>query len=87
MGEIAEQMLDGSLCEGCGVYLGEAVGYPRRCHSCMKAQRADAVRPDRYARPRQQKITCPVCSKKVTIVGLAHHIYDKHVKNAIPGGK
>ncbi|MBZ9939183.1 hypothetical protein LB518_22995 [Mesorhizobium sp. BR1-1-16] len=32
MGEIAEMMLDGTLCEGCGAYLdGEGDGIPRYC--------------------------------------------------------
>ena len=33
MGEIAEMMLDGTLCEGCGVYLDDdgADGFPRYC--------------------------------------------------------
>lgn len=34
MGEITEMMLEGELCELCGVYLGEAVGYPRKCADC-----------------------------------------------------
>lgn len=34
MGEIAEAMLEGSLCEICGVYLGEGDGYPQRCGAC-----------------------------------------------------
>jgi hypothetical protein len=34
MGEIAGSMLDGSMCEQCGEYLGEAVGYPRCCGDC-----------------------------------------------------
>jgi hypothetical protein len=34
MGEIAESMLDGSCCEMCGEYLGEAVGYPQTCAGC-----------------------------------------------------
>lgn len=34
MGEIAEAMLDGALCEGCGVYMGEGDGYPVRCRGC-----------------------------------------------------
>ncbi len=34
MGEIAEMMLDGTLCEGCGEYLGEGDGFPRYCASC-----------------------------------------------------
>jgi len=32
--EIAEMHLDGTLCEQCGEYLGEAVGYPRLCVWC-----------------------------------------------------
>lgn len=33
MGEVAEMMLDGTLCECCGVYIhdGEAEGFPRYC--------------------------------------------------------
>lgn len=31
MGEIAEAMLDGTLCGTCGEYLGEDLGYPGYC--------------------------------------------------------
>lgn len=33
MGEYAEMLLDGTLCEHCGIYLeeGEAQGFPRYC--------------------------------------------------------
>lgn len=31
MGEIADMMLDGTLCEGCGVYIGEGDGFPQYC--------------------------------------------------------
>lgn len=34
MGEIADMHLDGTLCESCGVFLGDPVGYPRRCAEC-----------------------------------------------------
>lgn len=35
MGEIAEMMLDGILCEGCGEFMGGGTpGYPRRCRGC-----------------------------------------------------
>lgn len=34
MGDFVDLMLDGVLCEGCGVLLGEGVGYPRRCPAC-----------------------------------------------------
>jgi len=36
MGDIADMMLDGTLCERCGEYLGEAEGYPRYCPSCQE---------------------------------------------------
>lgn len=38
MGEIAEMMLDGTLCEGCGTVFDdhETPGYPRRCASCQE---------------------------------------------------
>lgn len=34
MGDIADAMLDGTLCETCGVYLGEGLGFPRKCEVC-----------------------------------------------------
>lgn len=34
MGEIADMMIDGTLCEWCGCYVGEATGYPRKCPDC-----------------------------------------------------
>jgi len=42
MGEIAEMMLDGTLCEWCGVYIeGDAPGYPRLCRDCASEKRKD----------------------------------------------
>lgn len=29
MGEIADMKLDGTLCEACGAFIGDEVGYPR----------------------------------------------------------
>ena len=34
MGEITDMHLDGTLCESCGVYMGESVGYPVVCEDC-----------------------------------------------------
>ena len=36
MGEIADAMLDGTFCQGCGQYIedGGACGHPRFCASC-----------------------------------------------------
>lgn len=35
MGEIAEMILEGILCEQCGMFIdGEEVGFPRLCDFC-----------------------------------------------------
>jgi hypothetical protein len=34
MGEIAELILAGVLCQHCGGHIGDAVGYPRTCKEC-----------------------------------------------------
>lgn len=36
MGEVAEAILSGLLCEACGSYVdGEEPGYPRKCEECV----------------------------------------------------
>lgn len=75
MGEIAEMMLDGTLCEGCGVSLpGEALGFPRRCKDCRRL--------DRYQPPKAglEKVACPQCGKRVKSIGLRQHQFDSHGK-------
>lgn len=34
MGEIADMMLEGILCQCCGTYLGEGDGFPLHCAGC-----------------------------------------------------
>jgi hypothetical protein len=40
MGDMADMMLDGTMCEICGVYLEEGVaqGFPRKCENCSGKQ-------------------------------------------------
>lgn len=41
MGEIAEMMLDGTLCECCGSYIGDGRGFPGYCSAeCAKGRGA-----------------------------------------------
>lgn len=42
MSDIADMMLDGTLCEQCGVYLGNAVGHTRLCRGCQRDARQQA---------------------------------------------
>lgn len=37
MGDIADMVLDGTLCEGCGIYIDdEEPGHPRKCSDCLE---------------------------------------------------
>lgn len=38
MGEIAEMMLDGTLCQYCGIYLGANTDYPVSCSICEEEE-------------------------------------------------
>lgn len=49
MGEIADAMLDGTLCEGCGAYIGDETGFPGYCSpQCAADRGADCSASDRY---------------------------------------
>jgi hypothetical protein len=41
MGEIADMMLDGMLCQSCGEYLGDGDGYPVTCAGCLQYEREE----------------------------------------------
>ena len=47
MGEIADMMIGGALCETCGAYVGDEVGYPRKCRSC-KPKKERKSKPKTY---------------------------------------
>jgi len=36
MGDIADMIINGDLCEECGVYMAGGAGYPRKCASCNR---------------------------------------------------
>lgn len=69
MGEVAEMMLDGTLCEGCGEWFGDgqAPGYPRYHRRCRPV-----------VPPTPPKPKCPECGRKVKPAGLADHMRDAH---------
>ncbi|UQN68303.1 hypothetical protein L0Z11_11460 [Burkholderia multivorans] len=54
MGEIAESMLDGSCCQVCGEWLGEAVGYAVTCAACGDGEPLMSDGQQRRARNREQ---------------------------------
>lgn len=72
MGDIADMMLDGDLCQGCGEFM-DGEGYAQFCKGCQKEMGID-----RYGEPLSKKIPCPICGKKVKQTGLAMHKRDVH---------
>ena len=45
MGEIADAMLDGVLCQWCGEHIGNGEGFPGLCYGCtMEKEAADKLK-------------------------------------------
>lgn len=88
MGEIAEMMLDGTLCEGCGVYIeGDAEGIPRYCSDkCARDRGADwwfeqkagwPTKKQRLHQKRPRPFKCGVCGRAFkSQYDLNHHNRD-----------
>lgn len=84
MGEMAEMMLDGTLCECCGTFIDfdGGDGLPRYCSmQCARdrgAHQLTMTRKERHAANHIPRTNCPICSKRVKAAGLQHHIRDVH---------
>lgn len=89
MGEIAEMMLDGSLCQDCGQVIGDgnSDGFPVTCDSCLKQNaRKNLLVGDWRAKvnitktkPGKQKMKrypCNICGKSFAV--MAQHLHYAH---------
>ena len=75
MGEIADMMLDGTLCQDTGEYLGEAVGYPRSAPYLKRERRAKGP----ATTPPKERRYCGACGKRVGgDQGMRDHVRDAH---------
>jgi len=72
MGEISEMMLDGTLCECCGTFLGDAEGFVRRCSACQREEKKDSPL---FVKG---KIHCFACGKAKKLAGMKNHLKDAH---------
>lgn len=62
MGDIADMMLEGDLCAGCGAYLdGDSYGIPRYCDSDCEPEDYKKAKKELN---RPEKESCPICKKK-----------------------
>lgn len=89
MGDIADAMLNGELCEMCGVFLdANPPGHPQYCSPQCAKDRNGVYTPVTGHSGRQydaggtrllsQRVKCPTCGKKVKSIGLADHMRDAH---------
>lgn len=90
MGEIAEMMLDGLMCEQCGEFFddvlqgGDGPGHPRLCAACL----ADPANADHWQhelegrKPKKRRVknvACPQCGKLfASSYSARQHERDKH---------
>ena len=91
MGEIADMMLDGTLCEGCGEYIGLGGGYSQYCSPQCAADRGvefdNTFLYERRARGGAEKVQCPDCGKSCKgEQGVKDHRRAKHKAVATKGG-
>lgn len=85
MGEMADAMLNGEYCPGCGEYLGEGDGFPQMCSGCAPRDRAPRARP--FA-SKPKKVKCPQCPKRfATEFAMIDHERDVHGGPLKPKGK
>jgi hypothetical protein len=73
MGEVAEDVMDGMLCQHCGEWFADvlmgadAPGYPRSCARCKHQDK------DFHPQPPPEKVSCDICHKRVKATGLHDH--------------
>jgi hypothetical protein len=83
MGDVADMMLDGTLCECCGVYIDdEDGGFPRMCRSCESegARVEDGCPGPGWTEKKFVWAKCTVCGRTVKAVGLDQHMRAKHAE-------
>lgn len=72
MGDIADMMLNGSMCQYCGEIL-DGKGFPTVCHACQ-----NELCVNEYGEKRAKKVKCDICGKRVKEAGIYNHMKDKH---------
>lgn len=75
MGDIADQMLEGLICQGCAMEMDNDNGCPGFCLSCQKES---GVNEFGEKKQKQKKIKCPKCDRMIAEVGLNQHMKAKH---------
>lgn len=60
MGETTEMILEGILCQVCGVYMGEGDGYPVTCRACSDDRPRQRKKKKKPAAPKPPDVREPL---------------------------
>ena len=84
MGEIADMMLEGMLCAGCGEFLGEGDGFPMYCSACQPDEEEHVLG---YKPPHKKKraVRSTQVIRKGTVF-LSQRLWRRLVNLAHPSG-
>lgn len=75
MGEIADQIVGGEICQLCLCPGDGPMGFPFTCGDCERADKgAEKPRPSKAG----NKTRCPKCSRRVKKTGLYSHLNEAH---------
>lgn len=79
-GEIAEMMLEGMLCAGCGEFIGEGDGFPTYCSpECARYHGAEHWQGGMLCEPAPKPYACDACGKAFRTRGARRqHKRDAH---------
>lgn len=79
MGDVADMLIDGTLCEDCGAVIDDdSPGHPRCCNDCERERGIAAVDSAARTLAAETRVTCRQCGKRVKYAGLRDHQRDKH---------
>jgi hypothetical protein len=80
MGDFADDVLTGDLCQDCGGWIDEnSDGIPRFCKACHPKGKSDF---QKLKVPTVKKIKCTLCDRHLKPNGMKDHLRDFH---QIPG--
>lgn len=71
MGEYADMILEGDVCQVCMCALDGSLGeFPQTCRECASAERRE--------KSIAQKVACKTCGKRVKLAGVNDHMRVVH---------
>lgn len=78
MGDIADQIVNGDICQMCCCTEGSGEGYPFTCRECLGEMGLEDEPTLGNPAVAKNKTQCPLCHKRVRQIGLQNHVKEVH---------